>query len=140
MSFTLERSESPPKNGLSQIFSKTRRRDKPGRDSRAGSLQSSGSDSLGLRESVEDAIDKIKGNAGSDDEGGIKKLLPKAIGAKQRRKKQEREDEQRATEEAARGRGIAERGTLANDARSYTNGSGDGSTSSLITNDSEAES
>jgi hypothetical protein len=138
MSFTLERSESPPKNGFSQIFSKNRRRDKQGRDSAANSLKSSGSDSLGLRESLEDAIDKTKGNTGSDDDNGIKKLVPKAIGAKRRKKKQEREEEERAIEEAARGRSVAERGTLTNDAKSYTNGSGDGS--SLITYESETES
>ena len=71
---------------------------------------------------------------------GIKKLVPKALGSKRRRKKQEKEEEERASEEAARGRSVAERGTLENDAGSFEdrNRSRDGS--SLITYDSDIES
>jgi hypothetical protein len=139
MSFTMtERSESPTRNGLAHIFSKTRNRDKKGTDSASNSIKSTGTESDGLhsvRRSVEDAIDKIKGHHGSDDEGdlGIKKL--KGI-ASRRRKRQERQEEQRASEEAERGRTVAERGTLENDVPSFTrNESGDGS--SLITYDSD---
>lgn len=99
----------------------------------------SSDDGNGLRASVEDAIDKIKPSTEDDGESnGIKKLVPKGIGSKRRRKKQEQEEEQRASEEAARGRSVADRGTLQNDDGSNTNGSADGS--SLITYDSEPES
>ena len=133
-----ERSESPTRNGLVHIFSKTRNRDRKRRDSASNSIKSTGTESDGLhgvRRSVEDAIDKIKGNHGSDDEGdsGIKKL--KRI-ASRRRRKQEREEEQRASEEAERGRTVAERGTLENNVPSFKRiDSGDGS--SLITYDSD---
>jgi hypothetical protein len=143
MSFTMtERSDSPTRNGLAQIFSKTRNRDKKGRDSAGNSIKST-DDSLGLRGSVEDAIEKMKGSTSTEDDGesnGIKKLVPKGIGSKRRQKKKEKEEEeQRASEEAARGRSVADRGTLRNDGSSPpVNGSGDGS--SLITYDSDTES
>jgi hypothetical protein len=55
-----------------------------------------------------------------------------------RRKKEEKEAEIRASEEAARGRSVAERGTLGNDnGRNHTMVDGDGS--SLITYESENE-
>ena len=91
---------------------------------------------------MESAIDKIKVTEEEDgDSNGLMKLVPKGLGSKRRRKKQEKEDEQRASEEAARGRSVAERGTLENDARSFEdsrNRSRDGS--SLITYDSDIES
>jgi hypothetical protein len=143
-----ERSDSPTRNGLAQIFSKTRNRDKKGRDSAGNSIKST-DDSLGLRGSVEDAIEKMRGSTSTEDDGesnGIKKLVPKGIGSKRRQKKKEKEkekeeeeEEQRASEEAARGRSVADRGTLRNDGSSPpVNGSGDGS--SLITYDSDTES
>jgi hypothetical protein len=143
MSFTMtERSDSPTRNGLAQIFSKTRSRDKKGRDSAGNSIKST-DDSLGLRGSVEEAIEKMKGSTSTEDDGesnGIKKLVPKGIGSKRWQKKKEKEEgEQRASEEAARGRSVADRGTLRNDSSSPpVNGSGDGS--SLITYDSDTES
>ena len=148
MSFTLERSQSPPKNGIAQIFSKARNRDKRSKDSAGNSTKSSGSDGLGVRASLEDVVDKMKGNSGTDGDGdpsGLKKLVPKAIGSKIRRKREEREEEQRASEEAARGRSVADRGTLGNDGGSPFNGSehgdgdADGDGSSLITYDSDTE-
>jgi len=144
MSFTMtERADSPTRNGLAQIFSKTRNRDKKGRDSAGNSIKSS-DDGLGLRGGAEDAIEKLKGSTSTstEDDGesnGIKKLVPKAIGSKRRqRKKEKEEEEQRESEEAARGRSVADRGTLRNDGASPVNGSGDGS--SLITYDSDTES
>ncbi|KAE8443563.1 hypothetical protein EG329_001725 [Mollisiaceae sp. DMI_Dod_QoI] len=134
----MERSESPARNGLSQIFSKSRR-EKKGKDS--NSTKSSGSDGLGIRLSHEDTIDKIKGKEGDDggESNGIKKLVPRGIGSRRRQKKQEREEEERFSEEAARGRSVAERGTLENDVPSVVHhSSGDGS--SLITYDSETDS
>ncbi len=89
-------------------------------------------------------MEKLKSHGGSsiadddDEKNGIKKLLPKVIGAKRRRKKQEKENEEREMEEAARGRSIAERGTLENDAHSAQSGDADGS--SLITVDSDTDS
>jgi hypothetical protein len=141
MSFTMtERSDSPTRNGLAQIFSKSRNRDKKGRDSAGNSVKSS-DDGLGIRGSVEDAIEKIKSHTTTEEDGesnGIKKLVPKGIGSKRwRMKKEKEEEEQRASEDAARGRSVAERGTL-HDGGSPINGSGDGS--SLITYDSETES
>jgi len=119
------------------MFSKSRR-DKKGRDSAGNSIKSSESD--GLRASLDDAIDKLRGNTDEDGETiGIKKLVPKALSSKRRRKQQEREEEQRASEEAVRGRTVAERGTLDDDAGSiFLNQSGAADTSSLITYDSES--
>jgi hypothetical protein len=87
-------------------------------------------------------IDKLKNQDGSDDDDGeggrLSRLIPKGIGSMRRRKKDDKEAEQRATEEAARGRSIAERGTLENDNGDYpTPAEGDGS--SLITYESENE-
>lgn len=125
---------------MAQIFSKTRNRDKKGRDSAGNSIKSS-DDGLGLRGSNE--IEKMQGSTSTEDDGepnGIKKLVPKGIGSKRRqRKKEKEEEEQRANEEAARGRSVADRGTLrSDDGISPINGSGDGS--SLITYDSDTES
>jgi hypothetical protein len=137
-----ERSDSPTRNGLAQIFSKARNRDKRGKDSAGNSIKST-DDSSGLRGSVEDAIEKRKGSTSTstEDDGGsngIKKLVPMAIGSKRRKKKEKEEEEQRASAEVARGRSVADRGTLRNDASSPVNESGDGS--SLITYDSDTES
>lgn len=122
------------------MWSKTRK-DKKTRDSASNSLKSTDSEHrLSVRGSLESAIDKIKGEDEDGDSNGLKKLVPKGLGSKRRRKKQEREEEQRASEEAARGRSVAERGTLENDAGSFEerNRSRDGS--SLITYDSDTES
>jgi hypothetical protein len=143
MSFTMtERSDSPTRNGLAQIFSKARNRDKRGKDSAGNSIKST-DDGSGLRGSVEDTVEKMKGSTGTstEDDGesnGIKKLVPMAIGSKRRKKKEREEEEQRASAEVARGRSVANRGTLRNDAGSPVNESGDGS--SLITYDSDTES
>jgi hypothetical protein len=142
MSFTMtERSESPTRNGLAQIFSKSRNRDKKGKDSAGNSVKSS-DDGLGLRASAGDAIEKIKSHPSTEEDGqsnGIKKLVPKGISSKRRRMRKEKEEEgQRASEEAARGRSVAERGTLHNDGGSSITGSGD--ESSLITYDSDTDS
>lgn len=118
---------------LGHLF-KHRSRDKNNRDSASDSLRSTESSSF-----------RSSGRTESDDEGehnGIKKLVPKGLASKRRRKKQEQEEELKASEEAARGRSVAERGTLSNDmdapSRTLANGSGDGS--SLITYESETES
>jgi hypothetical protein len=143
MSFTMtERSDSPTRNGFAQIFSKARNRDKRGKDSAGNSIKSS-DDGSGIRGSGEDAIDKLKGSTSTstEDDGesnGIKKLVPMAIGSKRRKKKEEEDAEKRASAEVARGRSVADRGTLRNDAGSPVNESGDGS--SLITYDSDTES
>ena len=90
---------------------------------------------------MESAIDKVKGNSGAEEDGdshGIKKLVSKGIGSRRRKKKQDRDDAQKESEEAARGRSVAERGTLENDSGSFVHESGD--RSSLITYDSDTES
>jgi hypothetical protein len=121
---------------VTKILAKTRSRNPKNGGSATNSLHSENNDGHGLRAKLDSTIDKLKGDAGSDDEGngGIKKLVPKALVSKRRRKQQE--DEARASEqaaaEAARGRSVAERGTLRND--SFTpsqNGSADAS--SLLT-------
>jgi len=121
----MDESSSPTRNGLTTIFSKGRR-DKKNRESASNSLRSAsstlgtGTDSdshRGLRGSVDSTLDKLTHH--DDDTGesnGIKKLIPK-IGNKRRQKKQEQEEEQLAMEEAARGRSVAERGTLENESR-----------------------
>jgi hypothetical protein len=140
---TASESHSPARgNGLSGVLSKARRgRNKKTADT--NSLVSNGSDgSHGIRGKHEGAIDKLKNREGSDDDddesGRLSKLIPKGIGAMRRRKKEEKEAEIRAGEEAARGRSVAERGTLENGNGDYpTTADGDGS--SLITYESENE-
>lgn len=99
-----------------------------------------------MKASIEGAIEKLKGHEiaqdhNADDDGDsnkLERLLPKAIQTKRRKKRQEKEEEERASEEAARGRSIAERGTLENDYASRSTLEGDAS--SLITYDSDGES
>jgi len=140
-----EQSQSPSRSsGLSQVLSKARRhRDRKTKDSASSSVFSKESDQHGVRASIEGAIEKLKGQDSADtndgDSTGLAKLMPKGITMKQRRrKKQAKEDEERASEEAARGRSVAERGTLENDTGTSINGDADGS--SLMTYDSEEES
>jgi hypothetical protein len=140
---TASESHSPARgNGLSGVLSKARRgRNKKTADT--NSLVSNGSDgSHGIRGKPEGAIDKLKNQDGSDNDddesGRLSKLIPKGIGSMRRRKKEEKEAEIRASEEAARGRNVAERGTLENDnGGDPTTADGDGS--SLITYESENE-
>ena len=134
-----ERSQSPSR--ITKILSKTRVRDKKSRDSATNSLRSEASDGLGGRASLDSAIDKLREGAGSDDEehpGGIKKLVPKGLVSKRKRRKQEEESRASEEAEAARGRSVAERGTLRNDSgSSLNNGTPDGN--SLLSYDSEIE-
>jgi len=140
---TASESHSPARgNGFTGVLSKARRgRNRKTAD--ANSLVSNGSDgSHGIQGKLEGAIDKFKNQDGSDDDeeesGRLSKLIPKGIGSMRRRKKEEKEAEIRASEEAARGRSVAERGTLENDNGGYpTTTDGDGS--SLITYESENE-
>ena len=139
---TASESHSPARgNGLTQVLSKARRGRKKATDNT--SLASNGSEgSHGFRGKLGGVIDKLKNQDGSDDDndnsGGISKLIPKGIGSKRRRKKEEKDAEQLASEEAARGRSVAERGTLDNgDGRNPVQADGDGS--SLITYESENE-
>jgi len=106
-------SESSRSSGLSHIVSRTRNRGKKSIDSRSNSIKSTDGEGIALRASLEDAIDKLKGGANEDGEPTGLKKLAMGIGSRRRRKKQEAEDELRAGEEAARGRSVAERGTLA---------------------------
>ncbi|TVY32488.1 putative membrane protein, partial [Lachnellula subtilissima] len=138
-------SESPSRSrstGLTNVLSRTRQRHQKNGDSASSSMKSAESDGKrGFRESLDSVVERLKALNGSDDEQeskAIKKVMP-TIGSKRRRRKQEREDELRASEEAERGRSVAERGTLANEVErrngSVTTRSGDGS--SLLTNDSD---
>lgn len=124
-----------------QLFSKTRR-DKKSKDSASNSVKSSNSESRAVRSSLEDTIDKLKGHDVTEEDGdssGIKKLA-KGLGSKRRRKR--REEEQQASEEIARGREVADRGTLGDDVDTspYADNGAGGDGNSLITYDSETES
>jgi hypothetical protein len=149
--------ESPTRNGLAQIFSKTQSRSKKDRSSGSNSIASIGAESdgrRGVRESLEGIADKLKIHQDPEEEIGLKKLLSQSLGSKRRQKKQEKEEEERQAEEAARGRSIADRGTLENTTvnpisrRDSSNsrdedgneGAGGGSMSSLVTSDSDSES
>jgi hypothetical protein len=106
-------------------------------------ISSNGSDAgHGLRGKLEGVIDKLKHQDGSDDGdgdgGGLSKLIPKGITSKRRRKREEKDAEVRASQEVARGRSIADRGTLENGdgSKSITP---DGDRSSFITYESDNE-
>ena len=139
---TASETHSPARgNGLPGVLSKARRgRNKKNTDSI--STASNGSDgSHGLRGKFEGVIDKLKSQDGSDDNdgdgGGLSKLISKGIGSKRRRRREEKDAEQLA-DEAARGRNVAERGTLDNKYGGNAPGA-DGDGSSLITYESENE-
>ncbi|KAL2065227.1 hypothetical protein VTL71DRAFT_2896 [Oculimacula yallundae] len=142
MSFKLERSESPHKNGLAQLFSKNKsRKDKKDKDSAGNSIKSSQSEGRGGGSSLED----LKGNEVTEvdidpsETSGIKKLA-KGLGSKRRRRR--REEEQQVSEEVARGRTVADRGTLDDnaDVSPYADNGIGGDGSSLISYDSEPDS
>ncbi|KAF7939165.1 uncharacterized protein EAE97_007246 [Botrytis byssoidea] len=132
-------SESSKSTG---IFSKSRN-GRRHRNSTSHSVRSGASDaSHGFRASLEQVIDKIKKDSDSEEEShasnSLKKFVPK--GFEKRKKRLQREEaEQRLAEEVARGKYIAERGTLENDIRNPINRNPSGG-SSLLTYDSETES
>lgn len=153
--------ESPTTNGIAHIFSKSQTRSKKDRSSGSNSIASTGTGTesdgrRGVRESLEGVVDKLKMHHDNEESGdnGLKKLLPKSIGSKRRQKRQEKEEEQRLAEEAARGRSIADRGTLENEtrdslSRQFSSNSTEGDEtgdelrdrrSSMITIDSDPES
>ncbi|PQE05982.1 GRAM domain-containing protein [Rutstroemia sp. NJR-2017a BBW] len=137
------------RSGLTAMFSKTRAVRKPARDSATASLKSTESDTTthGVRASLDGALEKLKSGLTEDDSTdsngatGLKKLVSKPFESKRRRK--QREDEERELEEVARGRSVAERGTLKEESRNSSfirQNSGDRDGSSLLTYDSETES
>jgi hypothetical protein len=130
--------QSPTGSHLSHVLSKTRYRKK--NDSSTNSVVSD-EEHRGVRASIEGAIEKLKhhdDDSKEDDTHTLDKLLTKAIKSKRRRKRQQEADELLLNEEAARGRSIAERGTLWTDSASQSTVEGD--ESSLITLESETES
>jgi hypothetical protein len=142
-----EASEVSSKNGLTRILSKTHRRQKKDRDSSSNSIISTGTESdghRGVRVAIEGAIEKLKNSPAPDEHGdanGFKKLVHRGIGSHRRRSRVEREEEERMKEEAARGRTVAERGTLENESSGLVfNKSWSGDGSSLLTYDSEPDS
>ncbi|ESZ94473.1 hypothetical protein SBOR_5121 [Sclerotinia borealis F-4128] len=138
-------SESSKSNSISAVFSKSRDRRKH-RNSTSHSARSGASEiSHGFRASLaslEGAIDKLKGNSDSETESHgsnkLKRFVPKGFESKKKRLQRE-EEERRLAEEVARGKMIAERGTLENDTRISINRNLSGE-SSLLTYDSENES
>lgn len=148
---------SDSRNGLSRILSRTRRRHRKDADSSSNSVVSTGTAESdghrGVRDAIEGAIDRLKATPDVDehsDSRGLKKLAHKGIGSRRRRTKleEEEEEEDRAQRQAAaRGKSIAERGTLENEG-SVDDGSSNGLTinhtwsgdgSSLLTYDSEPD-
>ncbi len=107
-------SPSAKSNGMSKILSKRGNRNRQNRDS--SSLKSMDSDGRGMRASFSE-VDKLAVEDGYGP-SGLKKFLPKALGSKRRQRERELEEIER--EEAARGRNVAERGTLRNDGRLNT--------------------
>ena len=143
--------ESSPSrgHGLTHILTKGRNRSSKTSTSTSNSIISTESDQHhGMRASVEGAIEKLMHHESSEqhidendeDSNKLEKLLPKAIKTKRRKKRQEKEDEDKALEEAARGRSIAERGTLENDHSNISRSTIEGDGSSLITYESDEES
>lgn len=135
-------SQSPPRSGLTQLFTKNKLKKK--RDSANSSLLSSeaGSDGLArVRDSLEGVIDKMKVHHDQDEDSGPKKLGIKTLGSKRRQKRREEEEEQQRREEAARGRSVADRGTLENDVKNpiIRNDSGNSGSSLITIDDSEVE-
>jgi hypothetical protein len=136
--------DSPTQNGIAQIFSKGRGKKK--RESASNSIKSTstGTESDGHHSALDTLKSKMHvGHSQEEEDGdsehnGLKKLVPTTIGSKRRRRKQEEEEAQQIREEAARGRSIAERGTLENESRNplLRNDSGH-SGSSLITYESD---
>ncbi|RDW77225.1 hypothetical protein BP6252_05278 [Coleophoma cylindrospora] len=134
--------------GLSHILSKTSRRSKKDRESpspSAASLESTDSDGQnGNRRAVRRSLDKLMSPVETfedmDSNSGLGKLLAKGIGNKRRKKKQQQEEDQRASEEAARGRSVADRGTLENELQRESHESGDADDNSILTYDSDPES
>src|SRR5580700_1218338 len=137
-------SESPSRgNALTNALSKARRgRSRNTADTK--STTNNWSDSNISTQGKQDGIiDNPKYNDGVDEDYSGKssklgKLLPKGLNSKRRRKKLELEEEQRVSEEAARGRATAERGTLDNDEEASIS-TGEDDRSSLITYESETE-
>ena len=104
----------------------------------------------GVRASIEGALDKLRTHGSSSqsteddpkdhERHKLEKLLPKRVVSKRRKKKQQEHDEQKAKEEAARGRSIAERGTLEADGSSPSITNRDNTeNSSLLTYESDDE-
>jgi hypothetical protein len=135
--------ESSPSrgSGLKQVLTKARRKRGKKTDD-TPSIASEGSDSHGLPALISRELDKLKSDGGDDEAGGISglsKILPVAIKSKRRAKILQKEAEERESEEAARGRSVAERGTLVNDDGGDSTSMREGDRSSLITYESETE-
>jgi len=108
------------------------------------------SDSHGVRASIEEALGLLRSHGSSNnsldedrdnDSRGLEKLLPKRIRSRRRRKKEQRASEEIIREEAARGRSVAERGTLEDDpnylVKTHSSSAADVDDSSLLTYESD---
>ncbi|QSZ32333.1 hypothetical protein DSL72_001907 [Monilinia vaccinii-corymbosi] len=132
-------SESSKSNSITAVFSKSRNRNSTSFSMRSGASEGS----HGFRASLEGAMDKLKRDSDSDEADGhgsnsLKRFVPKGFESK--KKRLQREEEERRLEEVARGRDVAERGTLENETRKpIDRNMSDRSTSSLLTYDSETE-
>lgn len=132
-------SPSPSRNGgIGGVVSKARRKRK------TGSLASSYSESseLPLPAEKRASYSEVEDEHEDESSGGkFGKLLSSALTKTRLRKRErERESDERASEEAARGRSVADRGTLGNDAESRaTPITAPGDSSSLLTLESEDE-
>lgn len=146
---------SEPRNGLSRILSRSRRRHRKDAGSSSNSIVSTGTTESeghrGVRDAIEGAIEKLRTTPGVDDQDdgrGLRKMVHRGMGSRRRRTKLGEDDDEHAQSlAAARGKNIAERGTLENEG-SVDNGSNSGLAvnhswsedgSSLLTYDSEPD-
>lgn len=81
-----------------------------------------------MRASIEEALGLLRSHGSSNtsldedhenDSRGLEKLIPKRIRSRRRRRREQRESEELIREEVARGRSVAERGTLQDDDPNY---------------------
>lgn len=115
------------------------------RQSNASFLSDSSASNHGFRHSVETVFEKIKGDGQYDDnqDHGIKKLVPKRIKSKHRKKKFEREEEEREWQATVRDRSIGHRRISLVDGSDNTlmssNMKADDDAASTLTYESETE-
>lgn len=134
----MKMAEHSPTGSFVRRFSKARNGRRTSKDSsqaaieRVDSSTTAGSDNSGVRGSLESSSEKLQHYPTNDsgDGNGLKRILSKSLTPKRRQK---REEELRIREEVARGRSVAERGTLQNDDDHVVKGSEDDS--SLYTDD-----
>lgn len=104
-----------------------------------------------MRASIEEALGLLRSRGSSNhsldfdeedhdhdnDSRGLEKLLPRRIRSRRQRRREQRESEEIQREEAARGRSVAERGTLLDDPNYLVKTHSSVDDSSLLTYESD---